>query len=157
MPHQRRTRSPSGSERPTVELGGRIARTAAQRRQSEIEQLDALLGHQDIRGLQVAMRDAFLVRSIQGFQDLLRVFGGFCRRKGTLDRSAFHQLHHQVIRSHVVKLADVWMIQRRDCSSFALEPFIELALGELECDGAAQPAVARARQIARGPRNVGGA
>jgi hypothetical protein len=44
--------------------------------QAEIEQLDSLFGEQDIRGLQVAMRDALAVRGVQSLQNLARVLDG---------------------------------------------------------------------------------
>jgi hypothetical protein len=40
--------------------------------QSEIQKLDTLLCHQDIRGLEVAMRDALAVRNVQSVEDLSR-------------------------------------------------------------------------------------
>jgi hypothetical protein len=46
-------------------------------RQPEVEQLDALLSHQDIGRLQIAMRDAFGVCGIQRIQNLAGVLDGF--------------------------------------------------------------------------------
>jgi hypothetical protein len=42
------------------------------------------------------------------------------------ERRPFDQLHHKVIRAHVVQRADIRMIQGRDRAGFAIE-----ALGEL--------------------------
>lgn len=45
-------------------------------RQPEVEQLDAVLGDQDVGGREVPVRDALLVRGIECAQNLCRVFDG---------------------------------------------------------------------------------
>ena len=52
--------------------GIRLAADAAQLRQPKIEQLDAGSRHQDIGGLQIAMRDALGVRGRERISDLNR-------------------------------------------------------------------------------------
>src|ERR1035438_4732876 len=111
--------------------------------QPEVEQLDALLGHQNVGRFQVAMRDAFLMRGVQSIQNLSRVFQGFFERQRSPQRRALDELHHQVVGTDVVKLADIGMVQGRDGACLALEALIEPALGNLDRDGAIHPRVDR--------------
>ena len=46
----------------------------ASRDESEIQQLDALSGDENVGRFQVAMRDAFLMRGVERIQDLPSVF-----------------------------------------------------------------------------------
>jgi len=41
---------------------------------------------------------------------------------------AFHVLHHQVVRTHIMDRTDVWMVQLSDCSGLTLETSRELLL-----------------------------
>src|SRR5262249_55136962 len=93
--------------------------------QSEVQQLDALFGHQNIRWLEVAMRDAFPVRGIQRVQDLPCVFGSFFQRKWTSQRSAFDHLHHQVIGTDIVEMANMGMVEGSDDVRLSREAFTE--------------------------------
>lgn len=52
---------------------GFLKRTAPLR-QAEIEQLDPLFGDQNICGLEIAVRDAFLMRRVERVQNLPSVF-----------------------------------------------------------------------------------
>ena len=113
-----------------------------QLRKAEIQQLDAGLGDEDIRGLQVAMGDALLVRGVERVANLHRVLQRLIDRQRPLERRALDVLHHQVIRPDIVKLADVRMIQRRDGAGFALETLAELGLGNLDGDDAIKARVA---------------
>ena len=97
-------------------------------RQTKVEQLDPLFGDQDVVGLEIAMRDAFLMRGIESIQNLPRIFNGLFGRQRPFERSAFDELHHEVVVADIVKLADIRMIQGRDGSRFALETFGELFL-----------------------------
>ena len=82
-------------------------------RQPEIEQLDPLLGHENVGWFQIPVSDAFLMRSIESVQNLSGVLNCFVERQRSFERSAFHQLHDQVVRPNIVELADMGMIQLR--------------------------------------------
>src|ERR1700686_5025801 len=88
------------------------------------------------------MRDALTVRGVERIADLRGAFQSLIQREGSFKRLTFDVLHHQVIWSDVVKLADVRVIQRRHGASLAVESFTELALSNLKRDDAIQPRVA---------------
>jgi hypothetical protein len=89
------------------------------------------------------MSDAFLMRRIQSGQNLACILDSLFDRQWPFERRAIHQLHHQIVRSDIVKLANVWMIQLRDCASLTLEPLRELLLRNLDGHDAIQPRVTR--------------
>src|SRR5262249_46590587 len=62
------------------------------------------------------MRDAFPVRG---------VLGGFFQWKRTSQRSALDHLHHQVIGTNIVEMANVRMVERSDDVSLSCEAFTE--------------------------------
>src|SRR5262249_18909273 len=74
--------------------------------------------------------------------NLAGVFDGFLDRQRTLKRRPFDELHHQVVGTDVVKLTDMWVIQRGDGARFALEAFGKLLAGNLDSDHAVEAAVA---------------
>ena len=53
----------------------------------------------------------------------------------------FEVLQHQVVRSYVVHLADVGMVERRDRARLALEPLAVLRRQLLDRDDAVEPGV----------------
>ena len=63
-------------------------------------------------------------------------------------RFALRQLHDQVVGPDVVERADVRVGQRGNRARFALEPRAELLLRDLDRNGAAQPRVDGARDVA---------
>ncbi len=65
------------------------------------------------------------------------MFPGFRSGEGR----AFDKLHNQVVRTHVVQSADVWMIQRGHRPRLALEPFAEPLGGDFDGDIAMEPGV----------------
>src|SRR5690348_16525576 len=77
-------------------------------------------------------------------------------------RFPFDVFHDQkfgtVLRAYVVQRADVRMIQRRDSAGFALETlprfrsFGQMLGKNLDCDGAVEPGVARAVDLAHAAR-----
>src|ERR1700694_5114678 len=97
------------------------------------------------------MRDALAMRGIQRLQNLPGVFDSFLQRKRTLQRRSFDELHNQVIRSDIVKLADVRIIQSRDRTRLGLEPLRELLLRDLDRDDAIKPRVAGFIELAHAP------
>jgi hypothetical protein len=113
-------------------------------RQAEIENLDAAFArHQNVVRLQVAVNDTGGVRSGQTIADLHRDVEQFARGIGRRDRCAFDELHHQIVRAHIVKLADVGMIQGGDRAGLALKAFAEFFVSGLDGDDAVQPRIAR--------------
>ncbi len=110
-------------------------------RQSEIEQLHAGFGDENVGGFQIAMNHARAVRNVQRVADLYRVFEGPVERQRSLQRRAVHVLHDEVVGSNVVERADVGMIQRRDGPSLALEPLREGFLRHLDRDDAVEASV----------------
>ena len=88
------------------------------------------------------MRDALLVRRLEGVANLHGVLQCLRERQGSSERRALDVLHHQVVRADVVQGADVGMVQRGHGVGFALEAFRKLLVGYLEGDDAVQPRVA---------------
>jgi hypothetical protein len=58
------------------------------------------------------VHDSRIVRGTQTVGDLPSQIEQLARRIDRRDRSAFHELHDQVIGTDVVKLANIRMIQR---------------------------------------------
>jgi len=74
--------------------------------EAEIQGFHALLRNQYVGRLQIAMHDALAVSHIQRVQDLASILHGLAEWKRPLQRRTFHELHYQVVRTDVVKLAD---------------------------------------------------
>jgi hypothetical protein len=116
-------------------------------RESEIKQLDhPILGDEDVRRLEVAMDDALEVRRLERRCNLdcqPQRFAGRERARffGGDDRRAVDALHDQVARADIVDLADVGVVECRDCLGFPLEPFAELRGGYFDRDVAIQARV----------------
>ena len=91
--------------------------------QTEVQQLRlAVLGHEDVRGLDVAMGDALVMRGLQRVGNLSSEREHAAKRQGLggnllLQGPAPHQLHHQerpaLLFPDVVRATDVGMVQRR--------------------------------------------
>src|SRR5205085_2851065 len=62
------------------------------------------------------------------------------------------QLHHQVVGTNIVNVADIRMIQRRDGMDFALEPIAEALSGSLDSHFAPHPWIAGAVHLAHAAR-----
>ena len=58
------------------------------------------------------------------------------------DRCPVHQFHDQIVRSDVIELADIGVVERGDCAGFVLEPFAERLLRDLDGDGATEARIA---------------
>src|SRR5881396_3213390 len=65
--------------------------------------IPCLVSHQDIGGLQIAMRDSLAMRRIERVQNLPGVFDGLLDWQRTLKRRPLDELHHQVVGTDVVK------------------------------------------------------
>jgi hypothetical protein len=52
------------------------------------------------------------------------------------------KFHHEVVRSDIVELADVRMIERSDGASLSLKAFTELGLGDFDRDNTIEACVA---------------
>jgi hypothetical protein len=76
------------------------------------------------------MRDPLAMRSIKSVQNLAGVFDGLLDWQRTLERRPLDELHHQVVWTDVVKLADMRMIQSGDGAHFTLEAFRKLLAGK---------------------------
>src|SRR4051794_32458486 len=98
------------------------------------------------------MRDAFPMRGIQGVQNLARVCDGLFQWKRTCELSSLNKLNYQVHGADIVELADVWMVQRRNCTRFALEAFGELGIGNFQGNNAIQSGVTSLVHLAHATR-----
>ena len=107
------------------------ARGSKRLREAEVEHLHRAVGsHLDIRGLQIAVNDALLVRRFEGFRDLLRDRQRLVDRDGAARQAlrkifALDEFHHEgrdaVGVFQAVNGRDVRMIQRGEDFRFALE------------------------------------
>ena len=89
---------------------------------AEVEELRrAARGDHDVRRFQVAVQDAVLVRSLQRAGNLDRDADRVCWRERPPHRLTFEVLQHEIVRPDVVHLANVGMVERRDCPRLALE------------------------------------
>ena len=125
-------------------------------RQPEIEYLHAGLRDQNVGRFQVAMRDQLFVGRFKRARQLNRVPERLIERQWTFDLRALDVFHHEIIRSDVVKRANVRMIQRRYRACFALEAFAELCRGGLDGDDAIQSRVACLPDLAHATRSQAG-
>ena len=74
------------------EAGAVDRRSVLDLRESEIENLHAAFGEQDVARLQVAVDDALFVRGIERVQDLLRQFERLSDRHGSVQALALDVL-----------------------------------------------------------------
>src|SRR5690348_8935758 len=87
------------------------------------------------------MNDAVRVRLFQRLGDLYRQPNGFARRQRALNGFPLDVFHHQIVRTDVVKLADVRMVKRSDGAGFVAESFRVLALESFDGYGAVDTSV----------------
>ena len=88
------------------------------------------------------MGNELLMRGGQSLSDLLGDAQGFVEGDGAfsdalLEGWTFYQLHDEVIRTHVVDVADVRMIESGDGAGLALKTLVEPLGGNLDSDVAA--------------------
>jgi hypothetical protein len=99
---------------------------------------------QHVRGLDVAVQDALLVRVLHGLAHLDEELQSLARREVALvavlrDRDAAHELHHEVRpaglgRAAVEHLGDVGVVHQRQRLAFGFEPRDDLARVHAELD-----------------------
>ena len=123
---------------------------------SEVQQLHAFPGDQDVGRLEVSMDDPLPVRSGQGVGNLHPEFDRLPHLHRAGEGLALDVLHHQIlglaILSDVMERADVRMIQSRDRTRLTVETVGELGLEDLDRDGAVQSCVAGAVDVAHPAR-----
>src|SRR5262249_38967271 len=88
-------------------------------------------GDQDIRRLDVAMGDAFPMRSIQGVENLARILHDLFQRKRTFQRGSFDELHDEVVGAYIIEMANVRMIKRGNNLRFLGEALTKPARANL--------------------------
>src|SRR5262245_22118045 len=93
------------------------------------------------------MRDALAVCRVERREDLGGELQDAVERQWTFERLAFDQLHHEVIRTHIVECADVGVVQRGDRPRFTFEAITECCRGELDRDRSIEPRVAGPRHL----------
>ncbi len=111
-------------------------------RQAEIEEFRSGGTDHDVVRLQIAVDDPHGVRGRECAGDLQGKLDDFVWRQGPFHRSPLHILHHEVVRTDVVDLANVGMIERRDRACLLLEPGAVVGLETLDGHHAFQPRVA---------------
>ena len=139
--------------------------------QTEVEQLQAVLGQHHVARLQVAMHHALPVRALQSVRHLDAVSQHLLEGQrpalhALRQRLAFQVFQHQVVdatlMADVVERADVGVLEGGDGARLALEALAELAArGEmlrqdLDGDLAVEPRVARAIHLAHAAGADGG-
>ena len=112
----------------------------------------ALPKDDDIRRLQIAVENAAFVRGLQSVGNLARQPNRLVSGDGTAQRFSLEIFKDEVIGTHLVDLADVWMVDRGDGARFALEPAVVLREHPLDPDGAIQSSVVRVGDLAHTSR-----
>src|SRR5882672_11227306 len=119
--------------------------------QSEVEQLGTGRAYQNVRGFEVSMDNAVCMGCFKGRRDLQRYGHRLVGRDWSPERCAIDVLHDQIIRTDIIKMTDVGVIQSRDGARFALEPFGEFLAGDLDGDHSVQASVACLIDLAHTP------
>ena len=136
--------------------------------QPKIHELRARLRQHDVARLQIAMHDSTAMRRLQARRDLSSITQDLIQRQRptpqTLgQRLAFQQLHHEIahaiLRAHVMQLANVRMIQRRDGARLTFEALSCISLvghvsrKNLDGNAAVEPGIAGAIHFAHAARS----
>ena len=118
-------------------------------RQAEIQNLDdAFRGDLDVGRLQVAMDDVLLVRGFDAVDQLLDDGERIIEVQRTAQVLTLDILHDQIVRSDVVQMADVGVVERGDRAGLAGEALGELGVGNFDRDIPIQPGIVRAIHLA---------
>jgi hypothetical protein len=111
---------------------------------AEVEDLYGTIGGDlDVCRFQVTMNDAAVMGSFNGFRDLPGITNCGFEWHWPRERFTLDILHDEEVRPHIVKAADVRVIQRGYRSRFSFKSFGELLVGDFDRDNAIQPGVAR--------------
>src|SRR5262245_40625983 len=99
------------------------------------------------------MRDTFLVCCFQCIDNLAGDLHRLVKRNRTFfdpirQRRSFDQLHHEIIWTNIVQVADMRMIEGCDHTRFALEALRETLGGNLDRDIPAEPRIASSMDFA---------
>src|SRR5262252_7450643 len=88
------------------------------------------------------MNDARPVGGVEGITNLSAIFQGLIQWQRSAKRLPLDVLHDEIVRTDIVELADMRMVERSDCPGFALESFAELLTRSLDGDDAIESRVA---------------
>jgi hypothetical protein len=113
----------SAGESPDCTAFGALGVGGAILARPEVQQLDAALADENVRGFEVAMDDALLVGGIECIANLRCVVKSLSNRQRTSEHRPFDVLHDQVVRPDIVQRANVRVIQRSYGMRFAFEAF----------------------------------
>ena len=119
------------------------------RGQTEIEEFQrARRCDQHVRRLEIAVEDAVPVRLLERTRHLNRQPHCVLHAKGAPQRAPVDVIEDQIVRSDVVDLTDVRMIQRGNGARLALEPIVEGIREPLDRHKPTEPRVARLPDLA---------
>jgi hypothetical protein len=127
-------------------------------RDTEIEHLDVMrrvgvcASDQDVGGLQVTMDDPRGVSRGQSVGDLHSDVNQLADRSRRRHRRTVDEFHDQVIRSDVIQVTHVRVVQRRNASRFTLESAAKVLRDELDGDWPVETRVARLVDLAHAAR-----
>jgi hypothetical protein len=89
------------------------------------------------------MDEILLVRRLDTVDQLLNDREGIVEFEGALEIVTFDVLHDEIVRTDVIEVADVGMVQRRNRSCFTGEALGELSVGNLDRHIATEAVVMR--------------
>src|SRR6516162_10883939 len=106
------------------------------------------------------MRNPLRMRRGQCIGDLLSLLEGLLDGQLAFsepgcERLALHEFHHQVIRAHIVDLANVWMVWSRNRTCFTLKTIAELLRRNLDGNFSVKPWIMRFPYPCRCPQGIG--
>ncbi len=123
--------------------------------EAEVEELrGAAPGHQDVGRLEIAMQNAAPMRLFERARDRQRRSNDIVDGERAAKRLTLDVLEDEIIRTEIVELADVGMVQRRDGARLLFEP-LEVIGQPLDRDRAPQPRVAGLPHLAHAARADG--
>ncbi len=89
------------------------------------------------------MRETLVARRVKSIKNQTGIRDGFFHGHRTRERNPFDQFHHDIVRTHIVNLADIRMIECRDGPRFPFKPCGKRCLRNLHRHIAVQLGVAR--------------
>ena len=88
------------------------------------------------------MNDSLLVRGVECIKDLPGINHRFVHRQRPFQWLPIHQLHHQIVGTNIVDLADIGVVERGNRPSLTFEPLIEFGLRNFERHSSFQARIA---------------